>query len=364
MPESEQYREVPLVSLRLDPENPRLPRDEDWGSEPEVRLLRAFFQRYNLIELARSITDKGFTPRHAEALLVIEHQADPNDYVVVEGNRRLATLKLLVADAQGRQDAGVRSSEWDELASRAAELELESVPVIVYPDRDALNDYLGFRHITGPTPWRPEAKARFIDKLLRDGESIGEVARRIGSNHRTVRRYAEAHAIYTQAVDLGISLVDVEAGFGVFYNALDQNGIREFLGLGRQVDINTRPDAPVAEKHKDDLVELIGLLYGDKTKELDRVINESRDLRKLGQVLADDRARVNLIHNRNLERAWRVSGGGREDMLASLTDLYSRLAEVNGKAPEYQDDEDVRDEVRRIHTVVNDMAKRYQVAES
>ena len=359
----EKYTEVRLDALKLDPENPRLPRDADWVTAPESRMLREFARRYNLIELARSIAGKGFKPRHAEALLVVNDQADPESYTVIEGNRRLATLKLLMS-ATLRRAAGVAGGDWDDLAVQAADQVLDPVPVIVYPTRDALNDYLGFRHITGPTPWRPEAKARFIAKLLSAGVEVGEVAKRIGTNHRTVRRYAEAHAIYTQAIDAGIPMDDVEASFGVFYNALDRQGIRDYLELGRQAYIVTLPDAPVPVGAMGNLRELIGLLHGDSERELEKVISESRELRKLDKVLANDRARANLLRDRDLDRAWRVSGGGREDLLALLTDLHSRLAEVSGRAPEYSADDDVREEIRRIHVLVSDMAERYRVDHS
>ena len=91
----ERYTEKPLSDLLLDHDNPRLPRDQDWSVEPEESLLREFHRRYNLLELAYSIADKGFTPRHAEALLVISATGSPGKFTVVEGNRRLATLKLL-----------------------------------------------------------------------------------------------------------------------------------------------------------------------------------------------------------------------------------------------------------------------------
>ena len=360
MPNEDFRDSVDLNCLKLDPQNPRLPRDEHWASQPEDRLLKVFAQRYNLLELARSIADKGFAPRHAEALLTIE--GSDNTFVVIEGNRRLATLKLLT-DASKRRAVGVTSPEWSELADRAQKMNLQRVPIIVYPDRAGLDDYLGFRHITGPTPWRPEAKARFIAKLLTDGEQIGEVARRIGSNHRTVRRFAEAHAVYTQGSEAGFPMDQVEAGFGVFYNALDRQGVREYLGLGRQADITTLPEGPVPETAMPNLRQLIGLLYGDSQRALERVINESRDLHKLDKVLADERARANLLRDRDLDRAWRVSGGGREDLLGLLSDLHSRLAEVNGQAGEYAEDGEIRDEVRRIHLLVLDMANRYGVNE-
>ena len=357
---TEPYKEVPLTDLHLDPENPRLRRGEAWASLSEEQLLQEFSRRYNLTEIARSIADKGFTPRHAEALLVTKHPSEAGGYVVIEGNRRLATLKLLT-DAIARRAVGT-SPEWEELADQTSRFDLGThVPVIIYPDRAALDDYLGFRHITGPRPWRPEAKARFIAKLLGDGESIGSVARRIGSNHRTVRRLAEAHAIFTQAHAAGFPTDDIENGFGVFYNALDQEGIRQYLGLRPQVEIDTLPDSPVKPQHLDDLKTLIGLLFGDQDNNLRRVIAESRELRRLGQVLAHGQARANLIRERNLELAWRISGQGKEEVLGILSGIYSQLAEINGKAPEFGDDSDVRDEVRRIYELVLDMAVRYKV---
>lgn len=389
---SEVYKDVPLDWLHLDPENPRLPMGADWFSESEKNLLKEFYRRYNLIELARSIADKGFTPRHAEALLVIpdfsrtngkepsntdteessktesdgpkgsdeEGTSEVSSYIVVEGNRRLATLKLLTS-AENRRAAEIRSSEWDELAEKSSSMDLGSIPVIVYQNREQIADYLGYRHITGPSPWRPEAKARFIAKLLGEGSLIGEVARRIGSNHRTVRRYAEAHAIFVQAHEAGIPTNGIEARFGVFYNALDWEGIREYLDLGRQIDINELPNFPVSSERLDHLRNLVGLLTGDSSRNLERAVRDSRDLTKLSQVLRNEVATANLLRERDLERAWRISGGGKAELLGILADLYLRLAEVNGQATEYGGDSDIRRQVRRVRDLVTDMAGRYKV---
>ena len=405
---TEIYREVHLNQLRMDPENPRLPREHDWQSDGENQFLKEYVQRYNLIELARSITDKGFSPRHAEALLVVEDApADVEDdgssngvgdalvgvaydgssdgventpadvaeggssdsdedtpadvnYKVVEGNRRLATLKLL-ADPEARRAAGATNSEWSELAADTSKVDWDQIPIIIYPNERALDDYLGFRHITGPSSWRPEAKARFIAKLLSSGRTIRDVVKSIGSSYRTVRRYAEGDAVYSQALAAGIPMDRVEAGYGVFYNALDRQGIRNFIGLGPQSAINSLPDSPVPKDHLEQLRELIGLLFGDHASGAERVIRESRDLRNLGMVLENERARANLLRERDLERAWRISGGGRSDLLGLLSDLHLNLAQVNGQAREYAEDEEVREEVRRIYNLVVEMAERYGI---
>ena len=153
----------------------------------------------------------------------------------------------------------------------------------------------------------------------------------------------------------------VEAGFGVFYNALDQQGVRTFLSLGRQADIDALPVLPVPPQNVEHLRDLVGLLYGDPDRGLTSVIKESRDLGKLGQVLANERARANLMRDRNLERAWRVSGGGRAELLGLLADAHSKLAEVNGQSVEYARDGDVQKEVQRIYDLVSDMAIRYGI---
>ncbi|MCE2501102.1 MAG: hypothetical protein J4G13_09585 [Dehalococcoidia bacterium] len=356
----EKYADLPLCRLELDPDNPRLPRDHDWASESENRLLQEFFQRYNLIDLARSIADKGFTPRRAEALLAIDHPSKTNRYLIVEGNRRLAVLKLLT-NPRARAVVGATSGEWSQLAEEASVWDLNDVPVVVYPDKSALEDYLGFRHITGPRPWRPEAKARYIARLLGNDRTIDDVVRRIGSNHRTVRRFAEAHAIFTQATEEGIPMDQAELGFGVFYNALDQDGVREFLGLGRQIEIRALPVDPVPVSRLTELAELVGLLFGDPSKGTDRVITDSRQLRKLGQVLASGPARANLLRNRDLERAWRISGGGRDELIATLREIRIQLAEVNGQAQEYSDDGVIKEGVLRIYNLANETAERYGV---
>ena len=356
----EEYREVGLDQLELDPDNPRLPREHDWQAGDDGTFLKEFARRYNLIELARSIADKGFSPRHAEALLVIAHPLVDDRYLVVEGNRRLAALKLL-ADPEARRAAGATSSEWSELAEDASGMDWAQIPIIVYPDRPSLDDYLGFRHITGPRSWRPEAKARYIARLLSPDRRVRDVARSIGSTYRTVRRYAEAHAVYTQALQEGIPIDLVEAGYGVFYNALDQPGIRGFLGLGRQAEIDSLPVSPVPEDRIGHLRDLIALLFGDPEIGAKRVISESRELRTLGTVLANERACANLLIDRNLERAWRISGGGRNDLLGLLADLHLRLAQVNGQAREYASDEEIVEEVRRIYELVDEMAVRYGI---
>ena len=80
---------LPLELLLLDPENPRLP--EDILGEDQNELIEYVAGEYDSLSIAKSISLYGYFL--SEPLIAIENEDD--HYLVVEGNRRLAALKLL-----------------------------------------------------------------------------------------------------------------------------------------------------------------------------------------------------------------------------------------------------------------------------
>ena len=82
------YIEIKLEDLHLDHINPRLPRNLQNKSDDDV--INWMLSVDNLIELMLAIGNNGFFP--GEPLLVVNENGKN---IVVEGNRRLASLKLL-----------------------------------------------------------------------------------------------------------------------------------------------------------------------------------------------------------------------------------------------------------------------------
>ena len=80
---------IPLSNLLFDPENPRLPK-EFRGNRDEQAIIKHMLRDESLIELMKSIGQTGYSA--SEPLLVVP---ESEKYIVVEGNRRLAALKLL-----------------------------------------------------------------------------------------------------------------------------------------------------------------------------------------------------------------------------------------------------------------------------
>src|ERR1051326_2599411 len=78
-----------IEDLHLDPDNPRLPEELHGASQD--RLVKYLFDTAVLEELARSFANNGFFEH--EPLIIVK--GTKGGYVVVEGNRRLATLMIL-----------------------------------------------------------------------------------------------------------------------------------------------------------------------------------------------------------------------------------------------------------------------------
>ena len=141
---------IPFDRLILDDENPRFPEGLRGASQSEI--LKFLHDQDVLEELAQSYLDNGFF-RH-EPLIVVQERG--KRYTVVEGNRRLAALKIL-HDSPEADDAGFFGID-----PSGVQLEtLVEIPCFLIPDRDQIHAYIGFRHIGGLKTWPPEAKARY-----------------------------------------------------------------------------------------------------------------------------------------------------------------------------------------------------------
>ncbi|MCP4103959.1 MAG: hypothetical protein GY749_00240 [Desulfobacteraceae bacterium] len=109
---------------------------------------------------------------------------------------QLDAVSRHVEDAQRSVDAGMpeaglstaQKAYWDVADMRVlgAKKKPDTIPVIIYPSRDHILDYLGYRHITGIKEWESLAKTKYLHKLYQRSEESApdkkckELARIIG----------------------------------------------------------------------------------------------------------------------------------------------------------------------------------------
>lgn len=289
-------KNVSLDKLRPDWTNPRFPPGAAEHFVNDLDVYAYLDKQFDAASVAESIARHGFFL--SEPLIAIPASGSAGDYIVVEGNRRLAALQGLA-----RQDARERMSDprWK---SFPKELDTPSeVPVLVASSREEVAPILGYRHVTGIAPWDPYQQARYVSTLIDDNDSdlsAADVAQLIGRDVSEVRSFYRNYSIVEQARDVFETpdpgrMVDE---FGVWTRAMTSSSLREYISAPPPRDVVER-EYPLPEEAADRLGRLITWIFGKprSTDELEagrqskegRVISDSRQLTRLGRVVANAR---------------------------------------------------------------------------
>lgn len=348
----------PVSQLLLDSRNPRLP--EEAINSSQIELIKLMEHEFNLLPIGQSMSDNGY---FVEEPLIVIPKADEDKFIVVEGNRRLAALKLL-SEPELRKHSSYRET-WQRLGD-ASKYDLTQVPVIIHQNREDLIAILGFRHISGIMKWDPLSKARYIHNLVeRRGPkaNFGEMARQLGSRSNTVRDNYATYRIYIQARDqFEIDTSELEENFSVFYRALSNTNIQKFVGFTKKHESPAKLRSPISEKRHEALKELIEFVHG--TSDRSSVITDSRQLTMLGKVLASPEALQHLRHSRNLKDAYAFTGGEERSLIESLNAAGFHLSEALRYAHRYRSNVEVARVVERCAESFFEILKHFPKVET
>jgi hypothetical protein len=286
---------------------------------------------------------------------VVVPSANSDKFVVVEGNRRLAALKLLTTPSL-RKKLGV--TNFPELTAKQLTELRDSIPTVTYPSRDMVVPYLGFRHITGVKKWDPYAKARYIAGLIASGVSIAQIEESIGDEARTVKKLYQCYLVHQQILhDLEMETKEVRSNFSLLEVALGQQPVKEFLGISRELP-KEQTESVVPAERLSALREVISWVYGDPSTGELRVISDSRQISKrLAPVIANEEARDYLRATRDLEGAYDRTGGERQYYLKQLNAASRAVERALGIASLYKGDLEIVSQVERLATQVESLAR-------
>ena len=308
------------ADLYLDAENPRL-ADEGFSSEDQEGILRWLWRNKSVNELVDSILANGFW-KHEELFATEEG----GRLVVVEGNRRLAAVKLLSEPSLGDR-LGIQ------LAKKPSGEVLQSIrelPVIHTTRRD-LWGFVGFKHVNGPQAWDSIAKAEYVFRVRRDfGLSLAEIASGIGDRHETVARLYRGYVVLRQAQQqLNFNTADTRHRrfpFSHLWTALGYVSIRAYLGVDRGMLEN---ENPVPKDRMSQFGHLMRWLYGSESENIAaRVRRQNPDLRHLARALGVQKG-IDLLEGGSLlSVALDASLGDAHLFRAALTSAESSAKEA------------------------------------
>lgn len=355
MPEAKglkiEFKEVD--SLLFDAENPRLSGLGEAKSQDQ--LAQVLWDEMAVSEVALSIAANGYFEE--EPLFIVPgNPHDPDQkgkFIVVEGNRRLAAVKLL---RDGELRRAVKATDLPGITESQGRA-LASLPVSVYPDRKALWEYFGFRHVNGPKEWDSFSKAAYIANVRRRYSiPLDEIARKIGDQHSTVTRIYRGFLLLEQAEQMTDFKRDDRIAnrfyFSHLYTAADQKEFQNFLGLDP-----TRPlrEKPVPKSHLPQLQELMIWLFGSRTESKSPAVErQNPDLGYLRRVLGNRQALYALRSGISLKRAWEISLGDDRRFQESLVKAKDALQEAMATVTTgYKGDK----EMLQVMTAIVELAK-------
>ena len=334
-------RTVNIDSLFFDELNPRLPIRLQ-NINDEIKVLDYMIRYGNIDELMESIAVNGYSD--AEPLLVVAKE-DGSGYIVVEGNRRLAAVKLL----SHPEYAKVKIKTITEIAGNALNIPTE-IPVIVYTTRDAILDYLGYRHITGVKEWGSLEKARYLDQLYishkdEQGNVYSKIAKMIGSKPAYVLKLHQALKLYELANEnayYGENIAEEDISFSWIYTALCQASIQNFL------NIQDDKSANFSDLNEENYKKLFIWMFGHEKR-----VKESRQISDLARIVSAPEAINMFDKGASIKDAYIYTDGPGKAFVDLLFNSKNSLSQALNIIPQLNTiPEECRDIIENIKKIV------------
>jgi len=330
---------IEVNQLQLDPQNPRLPVSINRSEES---MLKYIAEKYSIEELMMSIGENGFFP--GEPLIAVKNG---NNYIVIEGNRRLTAVKLL------NNPVLIDRGSIKKIVESACTPPPTSLPVVVFEKREKVIHYLGHRHITGVKAWSSFSKARYLSELYtsqlvtQDDKDLAlrAVARVIGNRKDYVLRILGClnvtRVIEEQNYFDFDNVGEHNFPFSVFYTAFQKAEIREYVDYP---DFLTEDNLNLNINNLKNLTEWICV----KRKGRGTVLGNPGNLVKLARILDNEEACSEIEQGASIEEAFIYTGSYYEEFSIGLHEIKRGLSKLNSKVAEIEYDDDLNAQIELI----------------
>ncbi len=311
-----------VSDLAFDLKNPRLPEFGLTDQSTEDEVIQILWEAMDVKELVMSIAASGFF-RHEP--LIVAQEARKN--VVIEGNRRLAAVKILL-----KRELVKDLKEDVPTITSSAKKALQELPTLP-GTRESAWRYLGFKHVNGPAKWSSYAKARYIADVHRNfSVKLEDIAKQIGDTHKTVQRLFRGLMVIEQAERLKVFQRDDRwrnhFSFSHLYTGLDYDGISAFIGLRPETE---EDQEPVPNEKKEELRELCRWMYGSKREGVRPIIeSQNPHLRQLDAVVSKEETLAALRGGSELAHAFEATRASSKVFTESLVAAKQHLQRARG----------------------------------
>ncbi|MCI0724857.1 MAG: hypothetical protein L0338_38720 [Acidobacteria bacterium] len=349
---------VPTEQLYLDPKNPRLV-DSEYSVANQDEILKRLWTEFNVSEIVDSIVASKASWKH-EPLIVTKEQGKLI-IIVVEGNRRLAAVQLLMFPDKSNRIGALGIPSIDEELRE----DLSRLPVIEKSRRDVW-DFIGFKHVNDPQEWDSIAKAQYIARIREDYEvPLSDIAKTIGDRNETVKRLYHGLKVLQQAQQASVFdprdryYQRKDFAYSHLWTGLGYEGIRRFLGI-REGPRDEKE--PVPKKRIPALGDLCRWLYGSRKENIEPLIrSQNPHLRQLDEALRSERGVSALQRGLTLQFAVNAARGDTRLLLDALVGAEQNLREAKGYfSTGYDGQHEIAETISNIHVLASSLQSELQ----
>lgn len=275
---------ISIDDIYLDPNNPRFWTERTGKDIPDSKVTDDNVQTrtaesiktHGIAELRDSILRNGFLP--LDRIVVRELDGNAGSFVVVEGNRRLAALRLLRKDIE--EDI-IDEEHIDEDYLRTLKQQTDTLSVLIYNglEKDDISWLLqGIRHISGIRDWQPAQRARLVsDQIDNKGMKFREAGQQFGlTPHAVGRLYRAYKALEQMREDDEFQSRADNKYFSLFEEAYRNKNVRKWLSWND--DKNKFEDI-------DNLKQFYEWITPDDEHDNERRIDNPKEIQKLGYLI-------------------------------------------------------------------------------
>ena len=184
------------TNLLLDPLNPRIPGAGEGLSQRDI--IKDLVENDNVIELANSIVGIGYFL--GEALIIVREK---QKRYVLEGNRRLAAVKLLLSPEAAPDQYWQR--RFRVLASNFDPNKVQKLEVRIAPSREAAAPLIMTKHTLNLFErWSPLMQAKSYRNLVDGGFTVEEIASLYNIQPSEITDSLQRYSMYSIACSLNL----------------------------------------------------------------------------------------------------------------------------------------------------------------
>jgi hypothetical protein len=320
-----------LKNLHFDVHNPRF-GPGDAGVKDETKILDRIVDQHGVGDVLSSLAVNGYSD--AEPLIGLRQKN--GSVVIKEGNRRLAACLIITNDPRAKNQAK-RMERYAAMHAEYGGKLVDPVPVTVFEQDEyhLVLPYLGVKHIVGAEEWSSWAKAAWADELINIHHiSLEKAMAMLGDEQKQIPRILASYYFVHQLIrkkkfDPSDSIKKGKGGalfpFSLVYNGLGYSRIKEWVGF--ESELEPKAD-PVPHDKLNAAADFMDFVCGNRSKGLDPVIIDSRQLTLMNKVAGDAESVAALKRGETIEEVARRMDPAPQQLMDGLIEARQILEEL------------------------------------